>query len=394
LPFHVNAEYAPPRSWDQFEELCADVFQSTFGDPTLVRYGRAGQAQQGIDILARSGGLYPIGLQCKKKAQWPVRKITKADVDAAVKEALKFKPALKAFYILTTAPDDAPLLAYVATLNQRHDADGLFQIVLLGWGEIVRRATLDPAIADKHFGPTGGISPRSPLLATWMMSKGVLETKAQELELSVAELAQDLRDMPAGHFVIRQRESDDVVEKLKDFAPTGLSAAQRRRRIELREELRKLTEREARAIEGVRLMLSDPDISSWLLKVWEPQRDVHLSVAAYIENHTGGGQNSTGIPTYLRLYPPQDHLHARRHAVRLTKQDAASVMRNEQDYFEKYKKPITQIVSELPDAVRARAAIPRIVQGILEFKTVDRLPADQIRALGAFDIGSWTYELA
>jgi len=25
---HVNADYAPPRSWDQFEELCADVFQS------------------------------------------------------------------------------------------------------------------------------------------------------------------------------------------------------------------------------------------------------------------------------------------------------------------------------------------------------------------------------
>jgi hypothetical protein len=53
-----------------------------------------------------------------------------------------------------------------------------------------------------------------------MMSGGVLEKTGRELELSVAELAQDLRDMPAGHFVIRQRESDAIVEKLKAFERT------------------------------------------------------------------------------------------------------------------------------------------------------------------------------
>jgi hypothetical protein len=52
------------------------------------------------------------------------------------------------------------------------------------------------------------------------------------------------------------------------------------------------------------------------------------------------------------------------------------------------------IVAELPDTVRARVAIPRIVQAILEFKSVDRLMPDQIRHLGAFDIGGWAYELA
>src|ERR1044072_594404 len=47
LSRHPHADYAPPRSWEQFEELCADVFQSAWRDPALVRHGRAGQRQNG-----------------------------------------------------------------------------------------------------------------------------------------------------------------------------------------------------------------------------------------------------------------------------------------------------------------------------------------------------------
>ena len=68
--------------------------------------------------------------------------------------------------------------------------------------------------------------------------------------------------------------------------------------------------------------------------------------------------------------------------------------RAQQKFLAKYKKPMTHSADELPDAVRARAAVPRIVQSILEFRTVDRLPEEQIRALGAFDIGQWKYEQA
>jgi hypothetical protein len=393
VQYRVTAEYAPPRYWEQFEELCADVFQSQFGDPALVRHGRGGHAQHGIDILARNGAVYPIGLQCKKKSQWPVRKLTKTDVTAAIDEASKFDPELKEFYILTTAPDDAPLQAYVATLNQKREATGLFRVVVLGWGEIVRRATSDSDVANKHFGPTGGDTPRSPLFTVWMMSGGVLEKTGRELELSVAELAQDLRDVPTGHFVIRQRESDAIVEKLKAFERPGLSSAQRQERISLREELRILTDREARAVHGVRAMLADPDIAPWVLQVWRPSL-AHASVAAYIQNHTGGADIGTGISNWLRLYPPDDYLRERRQSVRVTKEEAASVMSASRNFLKKYKKPMTPTVDELPDAVRARAAIPRIVQGIHEFRTLDRLTEEQIRALGAFDVGQWKYEQA
>lgn len=95
--------------------------------------------------------------------------------------------------------------------------------------------------------------------------------------LSVAELAQDLRDIPTGHFVIRQRESDAIVEKLKVFEQHGLSVTQRQQRINLREKLRILTDREARAVQGVRAMLADPDIAPYLLQVWGPVSHTCLS---------------------------------------------------------------------------------------------------------------------
>ena len=70
------------------------------------------------------------------------------------------------------------------------------------------------------------------------------------------------------------------------------------------------------------------------------------------------------------------------------------MMGAQQKFLAKYKKPMTPSVDELPDAVRARAAIPRIVQSILEFRALDRLTEEQIRALGAFDVGQWKYEQA
>jgi hypothetical protein len=52
---HAHAEYLPPKTWQQFEELCADTFAADWSDPALVRHGRAGQRQHGVDIVTRRG---------------------------------------------------------------------------------------------------------------------------------------------------------------------------------------------------------------------------------------------------------------------------------------------------------------------------------------------------
>ena len=391
LSLHVHADYAPPRSWEQFEELCADVFQSAWGDPALVRHGRAGQRQNGVDIVGRNGALYPIGLQCKKRSKWPVSRLTPKQIDAEIKEALGFKPVLKAFYILTTAPDDAVLLDHVRKINELHEKEKLFEVVLLCWGDIVRRITLDLHVANKHFGPSGGGAPRSPLLATWIMSKGKLEKTGAELELSVKELIQDLHDWPTGRIVIRQRESDELLKQLRPFEGKKLSDKERKERIKLRDDLRALTVAEKDAERGLILMLTDPDLSVWVLKVWEDEAP--LVIEAFINNHLRPLVSRSGTDhQYLRMSPPGDP--EKRCTAYLSKEDVSSISDIMEARLARYGKPLTNTIDELPSEVRARVAIPRIVRGILEFMSEDRLTWDQIRQMKALDLGRWTISIA
>lgn len=388
---HVQADYAPPRSWAQFEELCADIFQSAWRDPALVRHGRAGQRQNGVDIVGRNGALYPIGLQCKKRSRWPVNKLTTTQIDAEIKEALDFKPTLKAFYILTTAPDDATLLDHVRKINEQHEKKKLFEVVLLGWGEIVRRATLDPQVADKHFGPSGGGAPRSPLLATWMMSNGKLEKTGAELELSVKELVADLHDWPTGHIVIRQRESDALLEQLRPFEGKTLSSKDRRERVKLRDDLHVLTAAENEAARAIMFMLADPDVSLWLLKVWE--QDAPLAIEAFVNNQLRPRRSPSATSgLYLRMSPPGDP--KRRCSEHLSKVDISLISKIQEWRQKRYGKPLTDTVDELPPEVRARVAIPRIIRGIFEFLSEDRLTWNQVREMKALDIGQWTISIA
>jgi Restriction endonuclease len=122
MNIHIHVEHVPPKTWQQFEELCADTFSADWSDPALLRHGRGGQRQHGVDIVAHRGNQSPVGLQCKRKSRWPVERLTVADVDKEVAQALKFRPKLKSFYILTTAPDDAKVQAHARKITARHSA--------------------------------------------------------------------------------------------------------------------------------------------------------------------------------------------------------------------------------------------------------------------------------
>jgi hypothetical protein len=344
-----------------------------------------------VDIVGRNGALYPIGLQCKKRSKWPVSKLTSKEIDAEINEAQNFEPALKAFYILTTAPDDKPLLEHVRKINERHKAKGLFEVVLLGWGEIVRRATLDPKVADKHFGPAGGGAPRSPLLATWIMSHGKLLKSGLELELSVKELVQDLHDWPNGHIVIRQRESDDLLEKLRSFEGKVLSNDRRQARIKLRDELQKFSDAEKFAEQGILFMLTDPVVSVMLLKVWE--NDAPLAIEGFLNNHIRPWtqRRHANHDLYLRMSPPG--APEERCSAPLSKEDLAAINSIKKMRRERFGHELTTTVADLPDGVRARVAIPRIVRGIFEFISEDHLTWDRIRQMRATEIGSWSFSI-
>ena len=123
----VHLDLAPPKTWEQFEELCADTFAALWSAPGLVRHGRSGQRQNGVDIISRPGGRWT-GLQCTKKAVWPVKTLTKAEINKEIAEALTFTPKLEAFWILTTVPDDIHLQERVREINEKHEKAKLFTV--------------------------------------------------------------------------------------------------------------------------------------------------------------------------------------------------------------------------------------------------------------------------
>ena len=163
MPTIASSELPVPKSWDEFEDICADLFGQIWNDPNIVRYGQLGQSQNGVDIRGRlsDGGI--AGVQCKRKRQWPVAAITTREIDDEVAEALKFKPRLSEFTIATTALNAAKLQAHVDATTERHRAQGLFSVHLLGWNELSRRITNYAELVDKHYGFVAPSSVRARL---------------------------------------------------------------------------------------------------------------------------------------------------------------------------------------------------------------------------------------
>ena len=63
-----NYQYPPPKHWQDFENLCRDLWREIWKDPNTQKNGRSGQEQHGVDIYGQpdEGELWA-GVQCKVK---------------------------------------------------------------------------------------------------------------------------------------------------------------------------------------------------------------------------------------------------------------------------------------------------------------------------------------
>ncbi len=141
----------PPKNWDEFEDICADLFGREWDDRNTVRYGRLGQEQHGVDIYGRPDGTKYAGVQCKGKRKWPPPPLKTSDIDEEVTKAKEFDPPLTEFTIATIAADDGPLQDHVRKITGQHEKDGLFSVHVVGWGELSRRLTQHADLVEKHY---------------------------------------------------------------------------------------------------------------------------------------------------------------------------------------------------------------------------------------------------
>ncbi|NOB36308.1 hypothetical protein GTF64_17185 [Roseobacter sp. HKCCD8421] len=355
--------------------------------------GAPAKGKMAWTLLAETGGAYPIGLQCKRRSVWPVSRLTTKQIDNEVLAAEKFRPKLKSFFILTTAPDDAALQKHVRSINKKRRKRKVFEVVLLGWGEILRRALKDPQVADKHFGPRGSKS-RSPLLGSWYTTHGQLEKTRLELSLDFQELWEDFQDWPSGHIVIRDRETDDLKQRIAALGDINQVEVEREERLALRRQLRGMQQRERVAEEGVARMCTMPELVTYLYSVKGPKLAADCVTGFVNEQMATLGSKPYNDGPMLRMHPPHntrdERLSAELDEISLSSIEAAKAKRIEQ-----FRKPLTTTVDELPDAVFAQVAFPRIMRGILEATGDEQLiPVSVLKEEGWFHIGQWQIEIA
>ena len=92
MPTPATSELPKPLSWDEFEDIVWDIYKRKWNDPDAQRYGRTGQAQQGVDVYGRPsglGGAY-VGVQCKRYENLKLK-----TVEDEIEKAEQFERYLK-----------------------------------------------------------------------------------------------------------------------------------------------------------------------------------------------------------------------------------------------------------------------------------------------------------
>ncbi len=138
-------DLSPPRNWQDFEDLCLDLFRQLWKAPGAMKHGRAGQPQAGVDVFGLpAGGSDWFGVQCKKKLGGEV---TEDELTAEVEKAKGFNPKLTRFILATTARCDGSIQQ---TARQLTDA-GPFEVVVYDWDHFCIDLSGRTELLRKHF---------------------------------------------------------------------------------------------------------------------------------------------------------------------------------------------------------------------------------------------------
>lgn len=192
-----------PDNFQDFERKCAVWWEHRLGDRNLQRFGRNGQRQNGVDIRGIKDGdvRKGVGVQCKLKSGHA--ELTVTEVKKEFKEALKFRPKLVEFHILTTSPTDTKLQRLAMEMSiEEAEKDNQIQFVIWGWNSIcdeVGRHEDTMLAFDDSYGLFGrGL--RADVSATALIVTEVRNVSTETRDL-LAQATEDIRSLVASHGV-------------------------------------------------------------------------------------------------------------------------------------------------------------------------------------------------
>lgn len=139
-----------PSNWDDFQDLCLQLWKEMWRDPNAHHNGRNGQRQDGVDIWGKN--LFDhgySGVQCKGKNGNYQSKLTTDEIDDECKKAVKFKPNLKSFIMATTSPRDVVVQQHCRQLNEKNAYP--FSVDTWAWDDIEDEVQCRPTMMEYFY---------------------------------------------------------------------------------------------------------------------------------------------------------------------------------------------------------------------------------------------------
>lgn len=138
MPTASALQIPPPANWQDFEQLCCELWKRVWADPDAQMHGRRGQAQHGVDVFGRPKPERNwAGIQCKGKDNYTAKVVTEAEVRGEVSKAEAFTPSISEYTIATTGPKDAAIEQLARTLTTERQKDGKFSVTVKAWEDIL-----------------------------------------------------------------------------------------------------------------------------------------------------------------------------------------------------------------------------------------------------------------
>lgn len=147
MPTFMSSEIPRPKSWEEFEHVTLDSLRIKWCSPNLVRNGRPGQKQDGVDIHGPDHLEQDAGAQCKNTYD----NLTLAIIKKEIEMAEAFKPPLAVLYIATTCLNDAKLQKSVRLLSAERVKAKKFPVWIFFWEDIVRDLAKNPECMWLHY---------------------------------------------------------------------------------------------------------------------------------------------------------------------------------------------------------------------------------------------------
>ena len=117
---------------------------------------------------------------------------------------------------------------------------------------------------------------------------------------------------------------------------------------------------------------------------------VPLAVESFV-NEQVNPSPIRGMPTYLRMTPPGEP--ESRIETPLSATEASCITVIVEKRRKRYGAFLTECVSELPDDIRYRKAIPRIIRELFDLMERERISWEELCKTSRLDFGAWKAEM-